>query len=61
MTSVYLVGDKDSLKKNSYEAMTSCLKVAEEMVLEQAHLCNIRTIEVKEGYNGKRKQKETNQ
>ena len=44
-TKVYLIGDKDAVKNNSYDAMTNCLNEAERLVSEiQGGL--VKTIEV---------------
>ena len=44
---VYLVGDKNSLKANSYLAMTNSLEEAERLVKELPEAVTIKKVEVK--------------
>lgn len=47
MTKVYLVGDKNSVKNNSWLAMTNDLGEAERLVKEIPEAVNIKPIEVR--------------
>ncbi len=50
---VYLVGDKDAPKKNSWMAITNSLEEAEKFLTETPKAVNMKTIEVKERHRGR--------